>query len=438
MRSLPVVAVLAAAALAGLAQTADAAITSTFDGPTKSLTVTSDAAGDTIVVTCPGSSLLVNGAAPPSGALPCSGVGAAGKIRLVGNGGVDTLDVDGVEELALGEVTLEGGDGDDQIRGAPLFSNGYIVTLLGGPGADTIDTNGSDIVDGGVGDDRIVGPAQGPDGTITGGVGTDTFAYALPADSPVSFILTPLDIGLKLAAPGVPNTQTIPYESIEVADLTLADAAETVDGSAFGGSLRVQARGGADTVTGTSLADTIDGGAGNDFLEGGGGADVYRGGAGLDLIHARDGIADSGDCGSEEDTLEADAVDVLTLCERIELPSPPPDTTAPTLAVVKATLSGRRLRVPVMCPATETRCAGVAKLAATGRKGKRRVRIALGAATLQLAGGETTELAKRLSRKRARKVRNLKKLRLVVSLDVVDAAGNRTTTTVRVRLRRQA
>ena len=429
-------AVLALAGLAGLVPTASAAVTSTFDNTTKLLTITSDGAGDAIVVTCPAGSLLVNDAAPPSGALPCSGVGSAGRLRLIGNGGADTLDVSAVDELALGEVTLEGGEGDDALSGAALLSNGYIVTLLGGAGADAITVNTSDVVDGGAGNDRIVGPVQGPDGTLTGGIGTDTFAYALPPDSPVSFTLTPLDVGLRLSAPGVPNTQTLPWSSIEVADLTLADAAETVDASAFAGAVRVAARGGADTLIGTAAADTLDGGAGNDFIDGGGGADVYRGGAGLDLIHARDGVADSGDCGSEEDTLEADAVDALTGCERIELPPPPPDTTGPELGVQRATLRGRKLRLPVVCPATETRCAGVATVKAVGRRGKRRVRVALGSFTLQVAGGETEVLAKRLSRKRLRAVRKLKKVRLRVALDVVDASGNRTTSVERVRLRR--
>ena len=229
----------------------------------------------------------------------------------------------------------------------------------------------------------------------------------------------------------------MPWGSIEVADLTLGPAAETVDGSAFSGSARVAAGAGADTLTGTSAADTLDGGAGNDFIEGGGGADVYQGGAGLDLLHARDGIADSGDCGSDEDTLEADPVDALTACERIDLPPPPPDTTGPVLDVDRATLRGRKLRLPVTCPATETRCAGVATLKAKGRRGKRRVNVSLGAVTLQVDGGETAVLAKRLSRSRLRAVRKLQRVRLRVALDVVDASGNRTTSVERVRLRRQ-
>src|SRR5688500_2065510 len=87
--------ILAAAALAGIVPAASATVRSTFARGT--LTVTSDADDDTIVVSCPARALLVNGAAPPSGPPPCGGGGSAGTLRRAGNGGVDTLDVSGVE-----------------------------------------------------------------------------------------------------------------------------------------------------------------------------------------------------------------------------------------------------------------------------------------------------------------------------------------------------
>jgi hypothetical protein len=69
---------------------ASAAVSSTFDVPTDTLIVSSDESGDTIVITCPAANLLVNGAPPSSGALPCSGAPAAGALVLNGNGGGDT------------------------------------------------------------------------------------------------------------------------------------------------------------------------------------------------------------------------------------------------------------------------------------------------------------------------------------------------------------
>ena len=152
--------------------------------------------------------------------------------------------------------------------------------------------------------------------------------------------------------------------SIEVVDLVLPDGGQTVDGSAFAGTLRVDAGGGADTITGTSGADVLNGGPGNDFIDGRGGADVYQGGGGLDLLHARDGVADTGDCGGDDDTVDADAIDALVGCERIDLPAwrRRPTWSSPCSAS-PATLN-RRLKLPVSCPASETRCAGIVTLAA--------------------------------------------------------------------------
>jgi len=431
----PTVVLLTAAVAAVAAAPASAAVDSTYDAASKTLTVTSDGAADTIVVSCPGTALLVNGAAPPSGALQCSG--DVGTLVVLGNAGADTLDVAGVEGLPIGNVTVEGGEGDDHVTGAVMASSGYVVTLLGGAGADTLISNAGDVVRGGPGDDRIAGAAQ-QDGTLSGDDGTDTFALELPPASPVNFTFTVAGTGVTIGAPGVAQTQTVLFASIEVADLALNDGAQTVDAKNFAGTLRVAAGGGADTITGTAGADTLNGGDGNDFLDGGPGADALLGGPGLDLIHARDGAPDTGDCGLDDDTLVADAIDVLSGCERIDLPvvAPVPDTTAPALAVRRATLGKRRLRVPVSCPAGEVRCAGVLTLTGVGRRRGKSVRVRLGAITFQLDGGQTTTLTRRLSRKRVRALGRLRRARLRVALDVVDAAGNRTRSVQRVRIRR--
>jgi hypothetical protein len=414
-------------------------VTSSFDFPSRTLTVTGDGAADTVTVTCGASSMLINGTPPQTGGnAPCQNAGAVGTLLIDTLGGNDTSDVKGIEGAIAGTVTITGGDGDDQLAGVNLMSNGQTVKLSGGPGADTLTVNSSDVAEGGTGDDRIVGPVQ-VGGTLSGDDGTDTFAFALPATSAVSFSFTLNATGIVIGAPGVPTAATMAFSAIEVADLVLADGGETVDARAFPGSVRVEARGGADTLTGSAGADTLNGGEGNDFLDGAGGADTLLAGGGFDLVHARDGVADSIDCGTEDDTLVADAADVTAGCERVELPPAPPplaDTTAPKLAVGRATLRQRRLRVRVSCPAGETRCAGVAKLTAVGRRGRKTVGVRLGAVTLKVEGGKTAMLTKRLSRKRVRALKRLRNARLRVALDIVDAAGNRSRTTLRVRLRR--
>ena len=92
--------------------------------------------------------------------------------------------------------------------------------------------------------------------------------------------------------------------------------------------------------------------------------------------------------------------------------------------------------MPVSCPATEVRCAGIATLAAVGRRAGGTVRVRLGASTFVLAGGETLTLTRRVSRSRMRALRKLKGLRLRVALDVVDGSGNRATSVQRVGLNR--
>jgi hypothetical protein len=64
-----------------------------------------------------------------------------------------------------------------------------------------------------------------------------------------------------------------------------------------------------------ALPTTIDGGDGADTLTGGGAADTILGGDGADTIDARDGVVDSVDCGPGADTVQADAIDVLTNCD---------------------------------------------------------------------------------------------------------------------------
>jgi len=431
MRALAI-SLLSAVVFAAAASPATATFTSVYDGPSQTLTVTSDASGDTIVFTCPSANLLINGANPTGGARPCNSIGT---LSVTGNGGADTLDASGLEGQSAGAITVDGGEGNDDTTGVYLASSGQVATLLGGPGNDLLTSNSSDSARGGPGDDRLVGPVQAG-GTLAGDQGTDTFAFSLPGASPVSFRFDVSDGGLAISATGVPTAQVLPWASIEIADLVLNDGAQTVDGSGFAGRLRVDAKGGADTITGTPNADVLSGGTGNDFIEGASGADVYQGGPGLDLLHARDGVADSGDCGTDEDALVADAVDALTGCERIDLPAPARDVSKPKLRIKRATLARRKLRLPVTCPKSEARCAGLVTVVAVGKRNGKTVRLKLGTIVFKIAGGKTKTLTRAVPRKRRRAVRAFKQARLRVKFDVLDAAGNRAKGVKRVGLRR--
>jgi Ca2+-binding RTX toxin-like protein len=72
----------------------------------------------------------------------------------------------------LGPVTIQGGEGDDLIRGA----HGADV-LDGGPGNDRVEGHhNADVIDGGPGDDDLTA-GDGND-TVTGGPGSDSFALS--------------------------------------------------------------------------------------------------------------------------------------------------------------------------------------------------------------------------------------------------------------------
>src|SRR3954453_11039490 len=100
---------------------------------------------------------------------------------------------------------------------------------------------------------------------------------------------------------------------------------------------------GNDKLTAGDYQDTLDGGPGNDVLNAGFGNDVLTGGPGQDtifadatsascgwysytckipfgndVVYARDGEADTIDCGVGEDRAIIDAIDIATNCEQVD------------------------------------------------------------------------------------------------------------------------
>jgi Thrombospondin type 3 repeat/RTX calcium-binding nonapeptide repeat (4 copies) len=84
------------------------------------------------------------------------------------------------------------------------------------------------------------------------------------------------------------------------------------------GADRVTSGGSADELSGGEGNDALDGGAGDDVVSGDQGVDTLAGGPGSDRIAARDGEADSVNCGDGADTVDADTVDrVAADCENV-------------------------------------------------------------------------------------------------------------------------
>ena len=287
----------------------------------------------------------------------------SGGVRLEAGAGDDILDVHDNLPAGLG-VTLDGGIGNDVLRGAAFTQTAD--RMVGGDGNDKITGGiGADDIDGGGGDDEL-DAQEGPD-VVHGGAGNDT----LKADdwdeqstdvidggpgydqiennwvSEVGKYQPPIVVSVDGAAndgrPGE-NDNVTDIEKIYLnapASLTGSDGPDelTMFNTDAGGTLN--GRGGDDKLSGFDLEDTIDGGAGNDQIQGGYGHDTITGGPGRDVINgdasgstchwiqcrspygndkidARDGEVDSVTCGVGEDTVEADPGDTVAAdCETV-------------------------------------------------------------------------------------------------------------------------
>jgi arylsulfatase A-like enzyme len=86
---------------------------------------------------------------------------------------------------------------------------------------------------------------------------------------------------------------------------------------ALGGADRIEARSGSDVVAAGHGNDLVYGTGGDDRIYGGLGLDRMYGGIGRDVIYARDGRRDVIGCGTGDDTVLADRVDVVSACETV-------------------------------------------------------------------------------------------------------------------------
>jgi Ca2+-binding RTX toxin-like protein len=216
---------------------------------------------------------------------------------------------------ANGPGTLNGGSGNDQVRGRGTVDGGSGNDLvIGSPLADTIKGgNGRDTVDGG----------DGPD-DIAGGSGTDTLIYPASRTTPVQVTVGSgnfNDGGIEDQANGRRDTVRADLETISGTignDALIGDSSsETLlggpgndflvgnrgndnlfgfegDDLVLGGDGRDTERGsfGNDRMLGGPDGDRLAGGPDNDFLKGNTGSDVMKGKTGIDQIRARDGTRD--------------------------------------------------------------------------------------------------------------------------------------------------
>jgi Ca2+-binding RTX toxin-like protein len=235
------------------------------------LFVSSDA-GDSIAIRQNPTSLRVEVVANGQllGTAPNVPTSSVTSIVVKGGDAANNIDLNLVNNLtypALTSIRVDGGNGDDSILGSPsypdsLFGGDGIDLINGQGGNDTLNGgDGRDSITGGDGNDSLIG-GDGAD-TITGDLGNDTISGGNHGDS-----------------------------------IFGGDGADSIDAgqnndTVFGGD-------GNDTINGSDGQDSLSGDAGDDSIVGGGDADVISGGADNDILTGQSGNDTvSGDDGND-------------------------------------------------------------------------------------------------------------------------------------------
>jgi hypothetical protein len=271
------------------------------------------------------------------------GPGVPGSGALVVTGG------DGNEDLSAHDapmpVRFDGGNGNDVLRGGKLGD-----VLLGGPGDDDLNGQlGGDELRGGDGNDTMLGDnynAPGAD-TIDGGAGYDRIEndWAAPISQPQEPIAVSLDGQANDGRPGEGDNVTA-VEWIHLKNpASLTAGGDAVDFEVFNSSTApasLTGGPGADRLRSYDAPDTIDAKGGDDWIEAGYGDDKITGGPGRDTINAdagsgacnflvcrlphgndtidaRDGEADSIECGPGNDVANVDKADTVNGCETVNV-----------------------------------------------------------------------------------------------------------------------
>jgi Ca2+-binding RTX toxin-like protein len=340
--------------------------------------------------------------------------------------------------------TLDGGPGDDKLDGGAGDD-----VLLGGDGNDDLQGKaGRDRLDGGAGDDMLH-----PDGheapsadVVDGGPGTDTVQddYSSRFTDVDPLVAITLGGGADDGRPGEGDDLV----NVEKVSLNIGGRFVGTDGpdefrlAQVGAASELVGGGGDDRLRAGDGPDRVDGGPGNDALDAGFGDDVIVGGPGRDTISgdlaggdcgplwckypfgndtidALDGEVDSITCGAGQDTVKADAVDVVAPdCEVVTraTPSKPSGPTGPQpggTTRAKLALAGHARLAAALRRGLTVRVTGAkaGKLTLTARSGK--AVVARGTAKVGAGGRATLRL--RFTAKARTGLRRARRVQLAIS-----------------------
>jgi hypothetical protein len=387
-------------------------------------------------------------------------------------GGGSIIECPGASSTATIVVRL--GDGDDRAQTVGDASRGHRHELYGEGGNDVLlSEEGSDLLDGGEGNDELQpddmdsGGQAGAGDTVSGGPGQDKLQLA---DSPQDVLRASLDGVADDGGPGEGDNYLPDIEDIQGS----RGASNTLIGTPGPNTIQMISDdrvpnalvggGGDDRLLGGGGNDALDGGDGNDTLVGGAFNDTLIGGPGLDAldgdgdtlypgndrIEARDGVAESMNCGIGADTAIIDANDTVpadggSICEVVDRAAAPPvdggGKGTPTPKAVPAVRSRSlryrkgRIAVSVSCRAGGPRCTGTLRVrtAKKVRVGKRRATVTIVQARYSVAAGRSATVRARPTSRGRALLRRTRTVRVRVSADPTGAGATRTRT---VTLRR--
>ncbi|HEY6762441.1 MAG TPA: calcium-binding protein [Baekduia sp.] len=371
---------LASTSLLALPGAAHAAVTASSDGTT--ITVTGSDAPESIALTYYDGAVSFTGAVtagPGCSAdewtqdVSCPGVPGGVNVSL--RGGDDRIssymadapspkyaryDMGAGNDFfeGYGSEVVQGGAGNDKLDGLSGDDD-----LDGGDGNDTVDGgDGADVIRGGAGDDILKSDPMEEHSAdvIDGGPGRDSITDWMRGDPATEQLVTVTldgvaDDGFPGEGDNVTNMELV--ESYGSLRYVGTDGDDIASASEVGNRAELTGKGGNDQLKGTDADDAIDGGAGGDTITGGYGNDTIVGGPGpdkivgdrdgrcnemrcdlspgssSDTIDAADGEVDNVSCGPGQDTVKADAADVVAPdCETVTragaAPAPVPPGTA--------------------------------------------------------------------------------------------------------------
>lgn len=328
----------------------------------------------------------------------------------------------------------DGGDGRDRLTG----SDGDPDTIRGGRGGDLANGRGGDdtLVEetfgfgfgfGDTGDDNYLGGAG--DDVLNGGVGSD-FLDGGPGIDRVEYA-RPLAAG----EPGVrADLRGTSFGNGQPGENDILAGNEDVLGSSR-----------ADTLIGSEAGNVLDGFMGDDAITGGGGADTLFGRQGNDDLQAQDGGPDRVSCGGEAgDRAAADAEDDVSGCASVSvapLPAggggtPAADREAPRITVTAPRRIARRALLRRGLPVRVSSRDAVRNRVTGTLTARPRIRRAAAGDLVLAQRGRSFLRRTSLRLKPVRRVRGAVRRgsRLRLRVVVQDAAGNRATRSVRVRV----